>query len=387
MNERQRILFVDDEVELLKLYRAQLQQFDVVVAQSGEEALPLIDDKDPFAVVVSDLHMPAMNGAQLLARVRKIAPSSVRMLMTGETDLGATLDAINDGNLFRFLTKPCATEAFRKAIVAGIEQHRLLIAEKELLEKTLLGSIQVLTEILSLVSPMSFGKSTRIRRMAQQLGTALQFPNPWILDVSVMLSQIGCVTVPDMILNKIHANAGLNNEERAIYETHPKIGSQLVAKIPRLEEVAEIILHQSRRFDSSCSSTQPVSTIPLGAQILHVVFDFEELESSGLPRNAAISRLLEKAGCYNMEVLAALQHLPLDESSYSRENILIQHLQVEMVLAEDLKNKSGALLAPRGQSISDALLRRLINNADNGNLSGRVQVLVPHRMMASVQRE
>lgn len=377
-----RILCVDDEPALLKLYETQLKQFDVVVAQNGQDALAILKVQGPFAVIVSDLRMPVMNGAQFLARAREVAPTSVRMLMTGETDLTAALDAINEGILFRFLMKPCPGEAFRLAIRAGIEQHRLIMAEKELLEKTLLGSIEVLTEVLSLVSPLAFGKSIRIRRLVQQLATFLEFPDPWILDVAVMLSQIGCVTVPDSILTKIYSNERLTKDERIIFESHPKIGRDLISKIPRLEEVAQIIFFQRWRYaDSWVVSESNNSEIPQGAQILNIAIDCEELESTGISRRTSIARLLERQSRYASEVLRALEQVAAEETTYSTELVPVLDLQVEMVLAEDLTSKNGVLLAPKGQTISEALLRRLLNIADKGNVCDQIKVLVPDNVV------
>jgi len=131
-----RILFVDDEQGVLDGYQRLLRkEFYVRVARSGQEGLTAIAEHGPFAVVVSDMRMPGMNGAEFLAQVRQKWPESVRMLLTGYTDLHAAIAAVNEGNIFRFLTKPCPKEALVEAVNAGLEQYHASIAERELVRR------------------------------------------------------------------------------------------------------------------------------------------------------------------------------------------------------------------------------------------------------------
>jgi len=125
----ERVLCVDDDPRILGAFRRQLEeQFDLVTATGGREGLELIDSQGPFAVIVSDMRMPEMDGVQFLAAVKEKAPKSVRMMLTGCADLDTAIEAVNEGNIFRFLTKPCLPEQFARAIQAGIDQHRLIVA-------------------------------------------------------------------------------------------------------------------------------------------------------------------------------------------------------------------------------------------------------------------
>jgi DNA-binding NtrC family response regulator len=131
-----RILFVDDEPAFLYGYKLMLrQEFEVDTAVGGEQGLASIHDHGPYAVVVSDMRMPGMNGLEFLTRVRRVSPDTVRMMLTAHTDINTAMEAVNEGNIFRFLTKPCERDVLGKAITAGLVQYRLVTAEKELLEK------------------------------------------------------------------------------------------------------------------------------------------------------------------------------------------------------------------------------------------------------------
>src|SRR5438132_13303250 len=105
------------------------------------------------------MRMPGMTGVELLIRVRQTTPDTVRMILTRNADLQTAIDAINNGPIFRFLTKPCAPELLARTVAAGIEQYRLVTAEKELLEQTLRGPVTVLTEVLELANPKAFDRA------------------------------------------------------------------------------------------------------------------------------------------------------------------------------------------------------------------------------------
>jgi FixJ family two-component response regulator len=132
----ERILFVDDEPFVLDGYKRILREsFSVDTASSGEIGLATIQRNGPYAVVVSDMRMPGMSGAEFLTQVRQKSPESVRMLLTGHADLNMAIDAVNQGSIFRFLTKPCDKEELTKALHLGLVEYQTAIEQKELLRK------------------------------------------------------------------------------------------------------------------------------------------------------------------------------------------------------------------------------------------------------------
>lgn len=132
----EQILFVDDDRSALDSFTRMLhREFDVEAAQGGAQGLAAIHLLGPFAVVVSDMRMPAMNGAEFLAQVRQLAPNTVRMLLTGYQDLKQAVDAVNDGHIFRYLSKPCEKEELVAAIRMGLAEYRARIEEKELADE------------------------------------------------------------------------------------------------------------------------------------------------------------------------------------------------------------------------------------------------------------
>ncbi|HUJ68420.1 MAG TPA: response regulator, partial [Syntrophorhabdales bacterium] len=220
----EKILFVDDEPNVLAAYERQLRkQFEIATMESGEAGLRAVMESGPYAVVVSDFRMPKMDGIRFLSCVREVSPDTVRMILTGYADVQTAIEAVNEGNIFRFLTKPCPPESLTKAIVAGVEQYRLIRAERELLEQTLKGAIQTLTEILGLVNPEAFGRCSRVRKRVRSVALHKGLSDVWQYETAAMLSQIGGVVVPEMTLMRLYQGEQLSDEESQLFEMHPMV--------------------------------------------------------------------------------------------------------------------------------------------------------------------
>jgi len=376
-----KILFVDDEIPVLDGYKRILhREFDVDTAGSGDEGLALIRDQGPYAVVVSDMRMPAMNGAQFLAQVRQEAPDSVRMLLTGYTDLDAAMEAVNEGNIFRFLTKPCEKEVLTKAITAGLDQYHLVTAEKELLEKTLMGSIRALTEVLSAASPEAFGRSMRIARDVRHLVGKLALPSPWRFEAAAMLSQLGCVTLDSEVIKASYAGEHLSFEDQARFATHPQIASELLVNIPRLEPVAWMISQQLTRETRPSDSRVPApfgEDIVLGAKILKLAVALDNLRMKGLSDLGAIAKVREQHSEFGSELIEVLAGVEPETATMELRNVSTSKLTIGMILQQEITTKTGMLVVPSGQEITQALQIKLGNLSELGAIGKEIVVLVP----------
>ncbi len=217
-----RVLLVDDEPALLEGIQRSLRKLvDLHTAPSGAAGLLVLAESGPFALVVSDMRMPLMNGAQFLAKVREQSPDTVRMILSGQADLQATIAAVNEGQIYRFLCKPCPTEQLLASIQDGLEQHRLIGAEKVLLEQTLSGCVTMLIEILGMVSSGASSRAARLREYTLCLAKTMQLADRWEWGLSAFLSQIGCVALPKELLSKFEAGQLMTDDERRLHESHP----------------------------------------------------------------------------------------------------------------------------------------------------------------------
>jgi response regulator RpfG family c-di-GMP phosphodiesterase len=372
-NERPRILCVDDEPQVLAgLVDNLRRQFDVHTAPSGADGLEAIERDGPFAVVLTDMRMPGMDGASFLRLARERAPDTVRMLLTGQADLDAAIAAVNEGQLFRFLLKPSTRDALRAAFEAAVSQHELLTAERELLQDTLRGCLETVTDVLSLANPAAFGRAQRLRTLARTLADARAIPDPWFVEIAAMLSQIGCITLPDETAERLYLGKPLTPEEAAIVDRLPAVAVRLLRGIPRIEPVLEIITNARHRADEEAIGGGPV---PAGAKILRLVTDFDELEAQGVDPDTSLAMLRGRGGTYDPLLVEKLAALRGATASTIVAELDLDEIEPGMVFADDVRTPAGALLIPRGYEATPQLLDRLANVKRNDwNLRVRVKV-------------
>jgi len=358
-----KILFVDDESNVIQSMKRQLRKrFPMQTALSGDEALRKIKEEGPFAVIVSDMRMPGMNGIELLKKVKNLYPDTVRIMLTGNADQETAIEAVNSGEIFRFLTKPCSTAVLVPALALAQRHYRLINAEKELLQQTLMGSITVLSELLSQANPTVFSAGRRIKRYATHAAQKMDLPNIWQIEVAAMLAQIGCISLPSDVINKQYAGLPLDEEEERMWTDYPEIGARLLDNIPRLESVTKIIRRQQKNFDAFDEElkTREFEEVLVGAQILKAVIDLDLLLHQGYDLRKAIVRLQARKGTYNPDVLAVLGDIPFQDN-IRHVSLAIEDITVGMIAGEDITAKNGALILPKGQKITWSSLQGLYN--------------------------
>jgi CheY-like chemotaxis protein len=376
MNEK--ILLVDDEVAILEGYQRLLhREFQLDVAVGGKGALAIFEANGPYSVVVSDMRMPEMDGGQLLAKIKVMSPDTIRVMLTGNADIQTAVIAVNEGSIFRFLTKPCTKETLAKALTASLLQGRMITAEKELLEKTLRGSIQVLAEVLSLVNPAAFGRSMRLRRYIQHISKNLCLSNPWRFEVAAMMSQLGCVTIAPQTIDAVYAGEKLSPEEQVSYDSHPSVARDLLSSIPRMEPIAWMIANQNQipPLDGDIADRERVD-MRLGAKILRVAIDYDDLLHRLGSRMEALHRIKQKHKDLDQRIVQALFDAEYSSEEVEKQSCAIANLSVGMILAEDIRNSAGALMAPKGHEITLALILKLKNLLAVSAIKGAASIVV-----------
>jgi response regulator RpfG family c-di-GMP phosphodiesterase len=363
MDENIHVLCVDDEPRVTEALAVNLgRHFRVTTALNGQAGLAVIDGIDPPIVVVSDMRMPEMDGAVFLSQVRERAPDTVRILLTGQADIDSAIAAVNHGQIFRFLTKPCKSETLLAAIRAGAEQYRLITAERVLLDQTLRGSIRALTDILSLTNPLAFGRAIRLKQLCADTVAALGMPLSWQIEVAAMLSQIGCITLSSEMHEKIYYGKPLTHDEAEI--------------IPRLEAIRTILQNEQNSFDGNGNApgAPKGEAIPLGARVLKLVGDYDMLEAAGHDPSDAISMLRTRKGRYDPDILSALVRAKAMAPVGGVSEIPLSAVRPGMYLAQGVSATNGMLLVARGQQVTVGLLQRL-RNLPKGTVREPVTVL------------
>lgn len=375
----ERVLFVDDDTNLLNGFRRQLRgRVDLNTAEDGHRGLAILKENGPYAVIISDLRMPGMDGIEFLSAAKVVAPDSIRFLLTGNADLEVAIEAVNRGNIFRLLLKPCPTDNLVDAIQAGIQQYRLVTAERVLLEKTLSGSIRVLTETLGLINPPAFSSAARLKRYVGHMARNLELSDVWEFELAAMLSQIGCITLHPDLISKAYGGGTLTKDEIKKFSKHPQIGGDLLVNIPRLELISAMIRAQR---DSSIKKTSSADLLKegrkaLGGHLIKVALHFDMLRARRIPSKVALARLLRHGQEYVPEVVDALKGIDSETSPPEMKEVSLEELNAQMTINKDILTNDGLVLASRGQEVTLPLLERLRSFAETSGVNEPIQVIV-----------
>ena len=355
-----RLLIVDDEPYILEsLQDALRRHFDITTAVSGAEGIEhLRTDPAAFAAVISDMRMPGMSGAAFLNEARQLAPDTTRILLTGYADVETAISAVNTGELFRFLTKPCPVEELLATCHAAVEQHRLRTAEKQLLDQTLRGSVKALADVLALAAPAAFGRSASVRKHVVALSEAIGMEDSWEVEVAALLVHLGAVTLPAETAEKLYQGTTLNPGEQRMVKRIPDLTRRILEHIPRLEGVVAILDSYRDSFAARGLEEPP----RLGARVLRLAVDFDALEAHGADPAVVIASMRGRKHEYDPRLMDAFARLTCDPHDLRRvKQIPLLGLRAGMMLADDVRASNGNLLIARGHTATEQLVTRLWN--------------------------
>lgn len=360
----QRVLLVDDEPNLLEAVQRTLRKrVDLRIAVGATEGLRVLRHEGPFALVISDMRMPEMDGVQFLCLVREESPESIRMMLSGQADMPATIAAVNEGQIFRFLSKPCPPDQLMSAIECGLEQYRLIRAEKLLLEETLSGAVRVLVELLGMVSPAASSRASRLQRYVNSLAASLQLQACWQWPLAALISQVGCVALPKELLSKVEAGQVLGEHEKHMYEAHPEVAGKLLATIPRLEDVAWIVGMQGVPPAPLAGDWRAAGVRPLGHALLYAAREFDRLVGAGKSVKAAVEQLRGNSGILPA-IASALVAIQVPTQPWVVRLVAIKDLSPGMVLDQDLVSSKGLRIVPEGNEVTRPLIVKLLSIAN-----------------------
>jgi FixJ family two-component response regulator len=376
MTGRPRVLCLDDESFVLDGLKRYLRlHYDVVTTTDPQEALTLLgaEPDNPIAVIVSDMRMPQMTGVQVLQQAESVSPDTTRVLLTGDGDIHGAVAAINQGHVFRFLLKPCPQEDLKATVAAAVEQHRLVRVERELLENTLKGSVDALMETLGMAQPALFSRADRLRRLVASLCDQLVVANGWQVEMAAQMGEIGAITLPASVVPALQGGTAATDAEAKMLARLPGIADSLLARIPRLEAVRDIVRHQLP------TDRNPVTPLPVdapdGARLLQAVREYDALVWRGMPPDLAVAALSARK-THSREVLLALAEVGgMRLPNEAVREIDPDELAIGDELADDLHSAKGLLLVGRGQIITERLLIRVGNYQMTTGLQGRILIV------------
>ena len=399
-----RVLVVDDEEIVVSTLRETLrrQGYDVVATTDPTAALAELRGGS-FAVIIADQRMPLISGLELLDRAREIQPQATRILMAGVVSLDIVIDAINKGEIYRFIVKPWLREELLVTIKNAAQRHELvqqnshlqtatqtmneqlvelnrsleeqvkLVARQnqqlarmnQTLEQNLLRSMELSLHAVQTFYPTLGDQGRRVaqlcRTMAQVAG--LSGEERRALESAALLHDIGLVGTPRSLIRRWQDNAGtLNSAECALIEQHPILGQELSAFGNGLEQVGVLIrVHHERVDGTGYPDKLSGDKIPWLGRLLAVAVAFA---ASKLVREDAVEEIKMQAGTvFDMDAVRLfLRALPLANAPRRERQVPLSKLRPGMVLARGIYSPNGMLLAPEGQQLNPTSIEKLLNH-------------------------
>lgn len=301
-----RILCVDDEPNVLEgLGRILHRKCVVLTASCGAAALELMAISEPIHVIVSDMRMPEMSGATLLAKCCKHYPDTVRLLLTGYSGLESAVQAVNEGQIFRFLTKPCPPQLFLETLQAAVDKYRQDSKGRILIEQSVVGSIRALAEVIALVHPGTLASTSRQLERARKVASYLHVREPWHVEVAAILAQAGYVVLPNNVLAKVSEPPSGKPNDAGMLTRVPLVLSRVLSGIPCLGDAQTAMRFRHRPF--ACDDGGPEQeALPIGSRILKALTDLASEETRTASIGAALAALRSRPGQYDPSVLDAI---------------------------------------------------------------------------------
>jgi putative nucleotidyltransferase with HDIG domain len=330
-----KILLVDDEPSNLRLLeRLFRRDYHVLAASSGAEALDLLNRHD-VALLITDQRMPGMTGIELLKKAAELRPHMVRIILSGYADMSALVEAINCGQVYRYLTKPWSNDDLRLTVERGIEHYEsnksrfeLELANQRLklqLQHMTRGVARAIADSLEAKDEHIYGHARRVSGYATAIGRRMRLSVQSLESISLaaFLHDIGKIGTPDRILLKPSA---LNDEERDVLQQHSERGARILASVPDMDEVATAVRHHHEHFDGSGYPEKLAGDqIPLVSRIILVADAYDAMTSPRPFRQAyghetALERLRAESGLsFDPQVVEAF--LGLEELGQIRASI------------------------------------------------------------------
>jgi response regulator RpfG family c-di-GMP phosphodiesterase len=398
------LLIVDDEELVLSALRETLSRegYTVVTSPHAVDAAELVKEQQ-FSVVISDQNMPLISGLDFLAQVRQIQPDATRILITGVLTLGTVIDAINKGEIYRFVVKPWLREELLATVKNAVQRHELICSNARLRARTLQMNeeltrtnralaLQMATvagqnkqlEILTAAQEENFRQSVklcvqtmqtfyptlgsqarRVFALCSNMAKGIDLPSEdrQTLEISAWIHDIGLVGVPRRLIKRWEESPdALSAAERALVEHHPILGAELAGFAHHLEQVGPTIRAHHERFDGSGYPDRlSGENIPLLGRLLAVAVAYAESDFAGQPAADRISEGSNSA--FDPEAIRAfLSTLPKAVVPGKQREVLLTDLRPGMVLAQGIYTVNGILLIPDGQRLTAPYIDKLVNH-------------------------
>jgi len=398
------ILVVDDEESVLTTLQHTLRRchYDTVTASNPLVALQHLKTQ-AFSVIISDQLMPEMSGLELLARARQIQPFATRILITAVVNLDTVIDAINQGEIFRFIVKPWLHEEFLATIKNGVQRYELICQNARLqtatqamneqlielnrsleqqvqlvarqnqqladvntaLERNFVRSMELCVHTMQTFYPSLGNQARRVCQLCKSIAQVLQLSDEdrRVLESSALLHDIGLVGVPRQIIRRWQDDPrSLDQAEKALIEQHPILGQELAAFGSDLKNVGEIIRAHHEHYDGSGYPDQLVGeNIPWLSRLLAVTVAYASCRLMDADANEKVK--MDSGTVFDPEAVRVFLRAQFMAVIPRKERqVNLAELRPGMVLAQGIYTHGGLLLVPEGQRLNATFIEKVLNH-------------------------
>lgn len=331
-------------------------KFDLETAISGPEALRKIEEQPTFPVIVSDMRMPVMDGVQFIERARELSKHTIFLMLTGNQDVQTAIRAVNEGQVYRFLNKPCDPSDITAAIELAFRQHQLETTERDLLNKTFVGAIGIFADVMETLNPDLLGRAAETEQMVEQLREKIGAPARWEFKIASKLALVGAALHPDA-----SAAPPLSKESRTRLGNICDTSAKMIEKIPRMDLVAQII-RLVPNTEADLDNVEPRGegdVARLGAALLRVGNLVEGMAYVGIEADTAMSDIEKLLPEIYQPLLAAAKEVYPAETEPVGVPVDVDDLSAGMVLHDDLMGAGGNSLLRAGRRLTETHVAKL----------------------------
>lgn len=357
-----RILFVDDDPMLLSsMERCLGAKFDLTTALSGPEALQAIDEQPAFKVIITDMRMPVMDGVQFIERARQCAPHAKYLMLTGNQDIETAIRAVNEGRVTKFLNKPCDPSDITAAVETAAQVYDLEASERELLNKTFIGSVGIFADVMETLQPELLGRAGRTEQFAEQLREHCGVHSRWEFKIASKLSMVGQALHGNTMSDAPTSPQALADLAEACSTT-----ARMIDRIPRMSLIAQII----RAVPTTDGEIEVLDArgdgdvVRLGAAILRVAQIVEGLSHLGLDIDQAETEIRSALPNAYEPLLEAVRKVYPANSESDAVAVQLTDLKPGMILSENLARPDGATLLREGRRLSETHIEKLLSETN-----------------------
>jgi CheY-like chemotaxis protein len=378
------IVVVDDQPANLKLLEELLTQQGHTVRSfpRGRLALDAAARHVPDLILL-DINMPEMDGFEVCRRLKadlKLAGIPV-LFLSALNETRDKVTAFRSGGV-DYITKPFQLEEVRARVDTHLELYRARQRERELLERTLNGAVKALSDLAHLTSPTLTERSGALRSMVVHMAAQMHLSDAWQYELAAMLCLIGCITLPSDAFEHAYVADNASAEEERMYRAHPDVGFQLLSRIPRLENVAEMIRLQ--QVETSRWASNDVAE--RGARMLKTAQELDRRTLRGVPFQTACDQLRSASAKYPTALLDALKEYSPSRVHFEVKRLESQQLLPGMILEDDVVTEEGSMMViSKGTTLTVTLIERVRNFARTRGIREPIQVRAPQGSYAAEQ--